>query len=494
MFIKELFQFLPAEVYEKQADLTIQQIHYDSRKIKKGDLFIAIKGYSSDGHEYIDDVLKKGAFVVAQKGLCPVDIPNVFYVEDSRKALALISKAYFGCPDDFMKVIGITGTNGKTTTTYMLKGILEEMGIKTGIIGTIQHMVGNKIIKAKNTTPESFEIYKMLREMKDNDVNAVAIEISSHALVMNRCFGLDLDVAVFTNLTQDHLDFHDGFEDYLNAKLSIFNLLKISKKPQKEALINYDIPQYKQIASYIQGLKLPFKTYGLNKNASYRGSSITMNIYHNIFEVFCIEQPINIDTPMLGQFNIYNALAAISTGCFFYAGPEHVQRGLKGVSVYGRFEALVNSLGFAVVIDYAHTPDALRNVLESARELKPMNIITVFGAGGDRDTKKRPLMGEVSRNLSNYNVITSDNPRSENPLKIIKQIETAFKNCKNYKIVEDREQAIKEAIYMADEGDIVIIAGKGHEDYQIFKDKTIHFSDKEMAEKYIKERNNSEKN
>ncbi|HCL56090.1 MAG TPA: UDP-N-acetylmuramoyl-L-alanyl-D-glutamate--2,6-diaminopimelate ligase [Spirochaetia bacterium] len=483
--LKELFQFMPGICDEKRSEKELNHLVYDSRKAEKNDVFVALKGSKTDSHQYIPDLLKKGVYIVAENGLA-LPHENIFFVEDTRKALALLSKAYFHHPDKDLFIVGITGTNGKTTTTYMIRSILAVMGIKTGIIGTIQYLIGDESIKAENTTPESYEIFKMFHEMKEKGCKAVAMEISSHALSMSRVYGIDLDMAVFTNLTQDHLDYHKTFEEYLKAKLQIFTLLSKSSKEKKMALINRDIPEFEELKKSLSINHLPYQTYGIHYPADWQGISSSMNIYHNLFHILYEKKDYSIDTPMLGFFNIYNALTAAAAAVFFGADPNSVEAGLKEVEVKGRFERVENSLGFGVIIDYAHTPDALENVLKTAQALNPINIITVFGAGGDRDKGKRPLMGKAALKYSSFVILTSDNPRSEDPLSIIQDIEKAFDNKELYSVFIDREKAVEKAIDMAEEGDLVIIAGKGHEEYQIFKDETVHFSDRESALRYIR--------
>ena len=487
MLLSRLFQYLPEADLKELASLDIQGLHYDSRKAGPKDLFVALRGYKNDGHAYIPDVLSKGAIVVAETGAYP-PAPHVILVQNTRRALALLSKAYFGSPDRELTVLGVTGTNGKTTSTFMLKSILEAQGIKTGLIGTIFYSYGDKLEPATHTTPESYETYRMMREIRNNGGEALVMEISSHALFLDRVYGLDLDVAIFTNLTQDHLDFHESLDAYLKAKLLIFDLLQNSHKSKKLALLNQDAQSFNEIKAYVAERGLDYQTYGIHSPAHWQGFSLAMNIVHNIFEVKAGELTLEIDTPMLGEFNIYNALGALGAAFFLGISPQTISRALSGVHVPGRFQTISNFLGFAVLIDYAHTPDALENIIRAGQALKPLNIITVFGCGGDRDKGKRPLMGDVARRLSSYTILTSDNPRSEDPAGILSEIEAAFNGSDAYESEIDRERAIKKAIDMADAGDLVIIAGKGHEDYQIFKDKTIHFSDKEMAEKYLRER------
>ena len=485
MLLKDLLKHIGIN---HEGNEVINNLVEDSRVAKENDLFVAIKGENVDSHIFIDDVLKRGSFVVAQKGLYHKSSERVFFIDNSKRGLAVLSKYYFGCPDEKLFIVGITGTNGKTTTTYMIKSILDTYGVSTGIIGTIKYIIGDEEIKAKNTTPGPYQIYSILSKMVDKGLKACAMEISSHSLAMERVYSLDIDVAVFTNITQDHLDFHKTREEYFNSKVLIFDLLEKSKKSNKLAVYNADIPEADIIREYIKKFNFDVLTYGINKGdirAKIRG----LEINHNKFTICFDNKELLMDIPMLGRFNVYNTLASFAS-VKHKIDPEILPKALKAISVNGRFESITTSLGFVVIIDYAHTPDALKNVLETALEIKPVNIITVFGAGGDRDKTKRPLMGEVVSKLSNYSIITSDNPRSEEPLSIIKDIEKGMVN-KNYSIEIDRETAIKKAIYMAEEGDLVLIAGKGHEDYQIIGDKTLYFSDKEVAIKYIKERENN---
>jgi UDP-N-acetylmuramoyl-L-alanyl-D-glutamate--2,6-diaminopimelate ligase len=487
MTISRLFQFIDPSVYEGRESLPVKGLVYDSRKAEAGDVFVALKGSRSNGHDFVSEVLSRGAYAVVQEGSYKNE-DRVFRVPDTRKALAYLSKAYFNCPDRDLKIVGVTGTNGKTTTTYMIRSIFEAMGIKTGVLGTIQILVGDEAFKTENTTPESYEIYRILDLMRSRGCKVAAMEISSHALVMSRAEGLELDAAIFTNLTQDHLDFHQTLDRYLEAKIMLFDLLKKSGKKNKKAFINADIEETQILKDALANRNLAYETFGVENHADWKAYSAAMNIHHNIFTLSRGFTDYDIDTPMLGLFNLYNALGAVSASVFLGAGKEAVEQGLSGVRVPGRFERVQTSLGFGVVVDYAHTPDALENLLATALNLNPQRLITVFGAGGDRDKGKRPLMGKAAREYSDYTLITSDNPRSEDPKAILKDIEAAFEGCENYEAVEDRDEAIKIAVQMASEGDLVVIAGKGHEDYQIFKDQTVHFSDRERAEKYLRER------
>ncbi|HOJ50214.1 MAG TPA: UDP-N-acetylmuramoyl-L-alanyl-D-glutamate--2,6-diaminopimelate ligase [Spirochaetota bacterium] len=483
MKLKEILKVINIDY---NSDESINNLVEDSRLANKNDLFVAIKGTNIDSHSFIDDVVSKGSFVIAQKGLYNKNKERVFFVDDTKKALTMLSKHYFDYPDSKLLIIGVTGTNGKTTTTYMIRSILEAEGIPTGIIGTIRYIIGDEIEDAKNTTPGQYQLYSLFNRMVKKGLKACVMEISSHSLIMGRVDSLDIDVAIFTNITQDHLDFHKTKEEYFKAKLLIFDLLAKSNKKNRLAVFNADIPESEHIKKYILDLGLKSISYGI-KNGDIKAQISGFELSHNKFNVVLDDKKeIFIDTPMLGRFNVYNALASISA-VKDIVKLSSIIKGLKSVKVDGRFESITTSLGFIVVIDYAHTPDALKNILETTKELNPVNIITVFGAGGDRDKTKRPLMGEIVSSLSNYTIITSDNPRTEDPYSIIEDIKKGIVG-ENYTIEPDRENAIKKAIFMADEGDIVIIAGKGHEDYQIIGNTKYHFSDKEIALKYIYER------
>ncbi len=484
--------------YSINNDIEIKNIEFDSRKVKDGCLFIAVKGYTTDGHNYVKSSFENGA------SICIIDkdkelglketLDNQYHnklivVDNTRDVMPEITKAFLDYPDRKMTIIGITGTKGKTTTTYAIKSILEASGKKVGLIGTINYMIGDKTLESKNTTPDSLDLYKLLKSMYDEGVEYVVMEISSHALSLNRVGGLDIDIAIFSNFAQDHLDFHKNMEDYFQAKLKLFDLLKASVKKDKVAIINYDIPQYSRINEYIRQLGLSVLSYGLKDGADIRAKLIDkISLSGNKFEVHYNGSKSSFETNLIGEFNVYNTLCAISSAKFLKIDENQISTGLRMISVPGRFERINLWNNSIAIVDYAHTENALENVLITIKNLNPKRIITVFGCGGDRDKLKRPLMGAAVSKYSNIIVVTSDNPRTENPSTIIDEIVNGIKKDSNkeYFRIEDRKEAIEFALSIVKKDDVVLIAGKGHEDYQILKDKTIHFSDKEIVFDYIK--------
>ncbi len=470
----------------------IKGLCYDSRKCAPGFVFFAIKGYKTDGHNYIENAFKKGASVVIanqdtkDKFSNEIFSENMVFVENTRRALALCAKAFYNNPTEKLKVIGVTGTNGKTSITYMIKAALNVAGEKCGVIGTIAYYLGDKKVKAPNTTPESLEIYRIMSEMLEIGCTYCVMEVSSHALFLDRVYGIDFDVAIFTNLSGEHLDFHKDMEDYLNAKLLIFDLLKNSNKKNKCAVVNADSDVSTKVIKRIVKLNLNCLTIGIENSADYKVTEHRSNISINNFKTITPNGEREFSLHLLGDFNVLNALSVIACLDFFNLNRNHIKAGLENVSVPGRFERVDSPLGFTVIIDYAHTDDALENVLKTLRQLNPRRIISVFGCGGDRDTTKRALMGEVSTRFADFTILTSDNPRTEAPEKIIDMIEQgALSSGGEYTRIADREQAIKHAIEIAGQGDIILVAGKGHEDYQILGDKVIHFDDKEITYKYV---------
>lgn len=461
--------------------INISSIAYDSRKVKKGTLFIAIPGFKFDGHDFIPEAIKKGATLIVGQKKLDLDFPYI-QVKDSRRALSKISAKFYGYPAEKLKIIGITGTNGKTTTSYLLKAILDEVGFNTGVIGTIGNKIKDTSIPAEHTTPESLEINQLFYKMLEEDVDYVAMEVSSHSLKLKRVDEICFDVGVFTNLSQDHLDFHKSFDDYFKSKRKLF---EISKK----AVINADDKAGQKI---IDTINIPMLTYGIkNKDADIRAEDVKITDKSVSYTLKVKNKKLPICYHVPGLFSVYNSLAAIATGLLLSIPLETLSAVLKKVKgVPGRFEPVERGQDYTVIVDYAHTPDGLRNVLKTIKSFCRGRIITVFGCGGDRDKTKRPIMGEISSKLSDFTIITSDNPRSENPEKIIDDIEKGLLN-KNYERILNREDAIKRAIEITQKNDVVLIAGKGHETYQILNDKTIHFDDKEIASNFIKYRSNN---
>ncbi|NFK77921.1 UDP-N-acetylmuramoyl-L-alanyl-D-glutamate--2,6-diaminopimelate ligase [Clostridium botulinum] len=467
----------------KEDKKKIEKIEYDSRKVKEGDLFVCIEGYATDGHKYAKKAYDNGAKVI----VCEKDLEDLSYykdctiikVSDSRKALAIMSSNYYGNPSKHIKIIGITGTNGKTTSTFMMKAILEKAGYKVGLLGTIANYIGNKKIESHRTTPESLELQKLFKDMVDEKVDYCVMEVSSHSLYLDRVYGVEFKEAIFTNLTQDHLDFHKTFENYFNSKLILF-------KNAQNSVINIDDSYGEKVLKKALGNKI---TYGVEKNCDLKAENLHMHSRGVEFDTIFKNEKETIALNIPGKYNIYNALGSIGA-CLLEGIPlKTIKEALEDMpSVPGRCEIVTKNynLGYDVIVDYAHTPDGLENILKTAREFTKGRLISVYGCGGDRDRTKRPIMGKVGSNLSDIAIITSDNPRTEDPKLIIKDVLEGIERD-NYIVVEGRRDAIRKAMEIAKENDVIVVAGKGHEDYQILKDKTIHFDEREVIEELIKE-------
>jgi UDP-N-acetylmuramoyl-L-alanyl-D-glutamate--2,6-diaminopimelate ligase len=498
MLLREVLATIDVEqTYGLTENIEVNGVTYDSRKVQNKHnryIFVCIEGFKESGTKYITQALEKGAVAIIgqEKPTLEFKVPYI-QVDNARSALARIAAKIYNYPSDKLKVIGITGTNGKTTITYLLEAMLQEHGQHTGVLGTIEYRLGQKILPAPTTTPQASDLQEFLAEMVKQKFDYVVMEVSSHALELNRTEGCEYDVAVFTNLTRDHLDFHKDFEHYLAAKSKLFTgLTKNQRKNGKtSAVINIDDPAGKKILEAIPTGVEVF-TYGINeKNAFLRAEDIILAPGKTTFSCFINQKKYPVRLNLTGKYNVYNALAAIGTAISQGIPPETILQGLvKVTSVPGRFELVECGQKFTVVVDYAHTDDALFNVLTAARELHPKRLITVFGAGGDRDRTKRPLMGQVASTLSDYCIVTSDNPRSEDPGKIALDIEIGIKKAgkTNYAIVIDRHEALQKALDMAEPDDLVMIAGKGHENYQVFKDSVIHFDDRETVRQILKKK------
>ena len=481
--LKEIFE--EKQIFYKGNDKPVLSLENNSRNVKKGSVFFAIKGTTADGHKFIPDAIKKGAttVVVQDKNIAQSlknEYPqiNIILVENTRITQAETARKFYGYPDKKLKIIGITGTNGKTTTSHIIAQFLELYGKPTGIIGTTGYKIGDKVISEGRTTPDAIQWFSLLDRFRKEGAEFVVAEISSHALDQYRVYGTEFDAAVFTNLSHDHLDYHKTLEEYFLAKRRLFEQLS----PEKPAIINADDNHGKRLIKEFPNTV----SYGKNPQAD-----LKILDYKQCQSQTCIDfeykgKRFSIKTSLLGDFNIYNMAAALLTLIKLGMPIEFfIEKALSIKPVRGRFE-VVEENGIKVIIDYAHTPDALENVLKSINKIKEKRVITVFGAGGDRDREKRPLMGKVAQRLSDIVIITSDNPRSEDPMDIIRDIKTGLTSEKNIFVEIDREKAIEKAINMAEKGDIILIAGKGHETYQIIGNKTVHFDDKEVAEKYLK--------
>lgn len=463
----------------KGNDVDIKGIEYDSRKVTKGSLFVAIKGYNTDGHKYIEEAISAGAAaVLAEYVEGELPVPAAI-TNNTRKALAAASARLYGQSAKRLKIIGVTGTNGKTTTTYLIKQILDFAGFKTGLIGTNQNMIGTEVLKAERTTPESLELHKLFRDMEEEGVTHVVMEVSSHSLELYRTWGIDFEVGVFTNLTQDHLDFHQSMEQYLRAKAKLFSASKTS-------VINADDKWGREILKGASGAVL---TYGIEKKCDYKAENIRLSERGVIFSLRAEGGVHDIRLGIPGRFSVYNALAAACACLALGISIEDIIKGLiiaKGVR--GRAEVVALPTPYTVIIDYAHTPDGLENIIKAVRGFARGRVITLFGCGGDRDRTKRPKMGKIAGTLSDYCIVTSDNPRTEDPNKIIDDILEGMRGMEErYTVITNRREAIEHAMNIALPGDAVILAGKGHETYQILADKTIDFDERAIVKEIFSE-------
>lgn len=462
-------------------DLKIKGLSDNSNTINPGDLFIAVKGSNSDGHDFAKAALEKGAIaVVIEKDMKDIDSSKKIIVEDTKTALSLIADNFYNHPLKKLKIIGITGTNGKTTVSYILEKALNKNKINCGLIGTINYKLKERVIKASNTTPGNLELFKLFSDMAKEGLGYVSMEVSSHALSQDRVRGIDFNKAVFANISGDHLDYHRTFKNYLEAKLTLFR--KLNK--DAAAIINSDDRHSKYFKDATKGRII---SYGIKNKSEIMGRDIKVTPDYSQFLLVTPKGSIRIKTPLIGIHNVYNALAA---SCVLFDegfGLKEIKEGIEALElVEGRLEKIDIGQDFKVYVDFAHTEDALFNVLSSLRPLTKKRLIVIFGCGGDRDRTKRPKMGKVVSELSDYFIITSDNPRSEDPKGISDEILDGIKQGPRlFDVILDRRLAIEKAINMAEAGDVVIIAGKGHEDYQIFKDKTVIFSDRKVAEDFL---------
>ncbi len=481
MLLKEVIKGLDILDTKGSLDIEIDNIQYDSRKVGKYDLFICVKGFTVDGHKFIDMAIEKGAKAFLVQEDIQRDGVTFIKVKNTREDMAKVADNFYNHPSQRFDVIGVTGTNGKTSITTFLNEILTSADNKVGLIGTIKISDGDKEIESNSTTPESRDLQDYFDQMINNGCKYCAMEVSSHALALNRVAQTKYKVGVFTNLTPDHLDFHKDLEDYRNAKEKLFYMTTNAN------VINIDDEGGKVIYKNIKNLDTKCYTYAIDHEADFMAKDIKIEARGVSYKLVTPTYEEDIFVPVPGKFTVYNTLAVIAA-CYALEIPkEIVLNGLKNTGgVAGRFEAISNETGISVIVDYAHTPDALENVIKTAREFVKNRIITVFGCGGDRDTTKRPLMGNIAQKLSDICIVTSDNPRTEDPELIINDIlEGLDKSKENYKVVIDRKEAIKEAIEIAQKGDVILIAGKGHENYQIIGKVKHHFDDKEIANEFL---------
>jgi UDP-N-acetylmuramoyl-L-alanyl-D-glutamate--2,6-diaminopimelate ligase len=469
------------------ADPEISSLCHDSRAASPGCLFFALPGAKSDGAQFVAQAAALGAAAaVVEKAPAEAGCPLVI-VENARAAMADVAAAFYDHPSRALKCIGITGTNGKTTTAILAKHLLDAAGVRCGLVGTVKYVAGGVERPASRTTPESVELQALLAEMRDSGERAVSMEVSSHSLVQERARGVEFDAAVFTNLTQDHLDYHGTMDAYFEAKARLFENLAAQTVKKPRAVVNSD-DRYGQRLLDRFGKRLKTVTFGRNVHAEFRASAIRHDLHGTRFALEARGKSYLVRSPLIGLFNVYNALGALAA--VMTCGVE-LRRAIDALAeapqVPGRLERVPSRRNFQVFVDYAHTDDALRNVLQTLRECGPARLITVFGCGGDRDRKKRPLMAAAGESLADHIILTSDNPRSEDPDAILAEMEKGLAR-RNHEKIPDREAAIRRAIEIAGPGDIVLIAGKGHEKTQEFADHTVPFDDVAIAARAISEK------
>lgn len=479
MRLRDILSGVPFLRHIEDGDMEITGITKDSRAVREGYMFFSTEA----SKPYIGEALRRGARVVVSQDDPGIPVPCSVIATDVKGLLGAAAARFYGLPSKNLFVAGITGTNGKTTITYLIESMVREAGKRAGVIGTISYRYGGRTLHAPNTTPGPVEINSLLKDMVSDGTKYVAMEVSSHALDQKRVEGIDFDMAIFTNLTHDHLDYHGTFEKYRDSKRLLFShYMEKSKKENKWAVLNKDDPSVSFFTPQGPVKVLFYSTAG---QADAWLTDYREEIEGLSLEVSLMGQKISLQSPLVGLFNASNILAACLFGHGAGLSLEAIKNGVKSLQgVPGRLERVPNERGISVFVDYAHTPDALRKVLELTDRLKKGRLILVFGCGGDRDRAKRPVMGGIASHLADFSIITSDNPRSEDPARIIADVAGGF-NGTSYRTIEDRREAIAEGIGMAKESDVVLIAGKGHEDYQIIGDRTLHFSDREVAEEYL---------
>lgn len=476
MILENLLNTLQYKVVQGNTNQEVKCVQYDSRKVNKGDLFVCIKGFTTDGHKYMPSAVEKGATVI----ICEDDVScaeniTVIKVPDTRKALAIIGANYYDNPSKKMKIVGVTGTNGKTTSAFMIKTILEAEGKKVGLIGTIANYIGSEKMDTERTTPESLELQELFNTMVESGCEYCIMEVSSHSLALDRVYGIEYEAGIFTNLTRDHLDFHKTFENYFNEKYKLFERSKIK-------IANIDDEYGQKVYDRCRNSNRQAISVSIRKESAYRAYDEVCAINHIAFKLKLDDNIEEFVVGLPGEFNIYNSLGVIAATKAMGISLSSIKKGIEQVVVPGRCEMTGKefNLPYTIILDYAHTPDGLENILKTARGFTQNRLISVFGCGGDRDKVKRPQMGKIGVDLSDIAIITSDNPRTENPTAIINDILAGI-DKENYEVLENRREAIKRAIYIAEAGDVLVIAGKGHEDYQILNTGKIHFDEREVV-------------
>jgi UDP-N-acetylmuramoyl-L-alanyl-D-glutamate--2,6-diaminopimelate ligase len=478
----DLVSRLPGSELRGEPSLEVSEVAHDSRRVGPGAAFVAIRGEVTDGNQFVDTARKRGAVAVVSEE-APRGEGAWVRVASARRALAVFSAAVLGEPARSLQLVGVTGTNGKTTTAYLVDAAVRAAGEPCGLVGTVEYRVGNRVAEAVRTTPEASDLQALFREMKDAGCRRAVLEVSSHSLVLDRVHGLEFAVAVFTNLTRDHLDFHGDMDAYFAAKRILFERLL---REDGRAVVNVDDDRGEELARASRG---PVWTVSAsNPAADFVAEDLRLSLDGTRFRARTPAGALDVETPLVGLFNVHNTLAALASGLGLGLPPDAVQRGIASLrGVPGRMERVDAGQDFAVLVDYAHTDDALKNLLETVRGLKPRRVVTVFGCGGDRDRTKRPLMGAVAARLSDVVILTSDNPRSEPPEAIIEEIRRGIPAARaaDTHVVPDRREAITRALEMGREGVVVVIAGKGHETYQVLRDRTVPFDDRQVAREVL---------
>lgn len=484
MKLHTLLEVLPFYTTKGNGNPEIANLKNHHKKVQNGDLFFCIKGSDVDSHTLAKEAVLSGAAAVVSEQELDVDVPVVI-VKDSRRAMSVLSCRFYNEPSKQLKLIGVTGTNGKTTTTHLIERIFSNKGDKTGLIGTLYVKTGDEVAASKNTTPDSLTLQQLFHDFIKSGVKQAVMEVSSHALYQGRVHGCDFDIAVFTNITQDHLDYHRTMEEYKSAKSLLFSQLGNSfvEGQPKFSVINLDDPSSE---FFIHSTAAHVITYGLNSKADFHAKDINLRHNGSSFTMVTPEESIDMNIQLAGEFNIYNVLAAAASAYISGFSLKEIKssiQSIKGVS--GRFEHVEAGQDFSVIVDYAHTPDSLENVLKTIESITEEKVIVVVGCGGDRDKTKRPVMAQIACNYGDRVIFTSDNPRNEDPMKILSDMTEGLKDT-NYCVLADREEAINHAVSIAGRGDVVLIAGKGHEAYQIIGDSVTQFDDREAAKAAIK--------
>lgn len=483
MLLEKLLAQTPGcEIPAYCSRLEIQSISCDSRQVLPNSVFVAILGPTANGADFIPEAVRRGASVIVKTKDMPMNVPGeavcVINVPDTKKFFRDLVRCFYGNPSSQVKTIAVTGTNGKTTITYLLESIFKQAGKRCAVLGTVNHRIGDRTMESKNTTPGLLENQRFLGEMRDEGIEYCTMEVSSHALEQGRVDLIDFVAGIFTNLTGDHLDYHQTMENYFQAKAMLFETLH----PGATAIINTDDPYGRRLVNMSRAKMI---LYGLSPHADVRAENIRLDVEGSEFLFKSPDGWLTLRTNLIGLHNVYNILASSSAALSQGISLEVMAQGIEELrGVPGRLEKIPADGNVHVYVDYAHTPDALNNVLRSLKKVSDARTIVVFGCGGDRDRTKRPLMGRVASDLAELSILTSDNPRSEDPQLIIEEIRRGFLRP-HYKIIPDRREAIYEALNLAQPGDVVLIAGKGHETYQIFKDQTIAFDDRQVVQSYF---------